>query len=215
MTAASSGGPRYDASLSSQQRKSPENGIWLCQNCAKLVDNDPSSYTLERLNHWKRTAEREAIHEIEGRTLSSIPSDTLASKRLDAYEKLFYALKEISKVVNYLFETEELSKEEKKAVAFGAGLEVAELTDSESFFLDEKIIIHSVGAFVGLDEIFDIDDLIYREAEIDQFRRNIRNAYKMIQSVRDFGELDHSIRSPIIDHFNTLKQTQDLEDQAY
>jgi hypothetical protein len=40
ITAASPDGPRYDQNLSSEQRKSPDNGIWLCQNCAKLVDND-------------------------------------------------------------------------------------------------------------------------------------------------------------------------------
>jgi hypothetical protein len=40
ITAAASGGPRYDKSLSSEQRKLIDNGVWLCQNCAKLVDND-------------------------------------------------------------------------------------------------------------------------------------------------------------------------------
>ena len=40
ITAASPGGPRYDPTLSSEQRSSPDNAIWLCQGCAKLVDND-------------------------------------------------------------------------------------------------------------------------------------------------------------------------------
>jgi len=40
ITAAASDGPRYDPALSSDERKSPPNGIWLCQSCAKLVDND-------------------------------------------------------------------------------------------------------------------------------------------------------------------------------
>lgn len=42
ITAASRKGPRYDSALSPEERRCPENGIWLCQNCAKLVDNDPS-----------------------------------------------------------------------------------------------------------------------------------------------------------------------------
>jgi len=40
ITAASAGGPRYDAGLSPEQRRSIDNGIWLCQTCAKLVDSD-------------------------------------------------------------------------------------------------------------------------------------------------------------------------------
>jgi hypothetical protein len=34
-------GPRYDPVLTVEQRCSVANGIWLCQNCAKLIDNDP------------------------------------------------------------------------------------------------------------------------------------------------------------------------------
>jgi hypothetical protein len=42
MTAASPGGPRYDLLLTAEQRRSAENGIWLCPSCGKLVDNDDS-----------------------------------------------------------------------------------------------------------------------------------------------------------------------------
>src|SRR5262249_52736624 len=60
ITAASMGGPRYDASLTSGERRHPRNGIWLCQNCAKLVDNDESRFTVEILRKWKADTEREA-----------------------------------------------------------------------------------------------------------------------------------------------------------
>ncbi|HUU49631.1 MAG TPA: hypothetical protein VMW81_01575 [Nitrospinota bacterium] len=66
ITAAATGGPRYDSSLSSDERKSADNGIWLCQNCAKLVDNDPVRYTVEVLREWKKSAEDAALSEIEG-----------------------------------------------------------------------------------------------------------------------------------------------------
>lgn len=45
ITAASPGGPRYDPNLTPEQRRSPENAIWLCQTHAKLVDNDPTRFT--------------------------------------------------------------------------------------------------------------------------------------------------------------------------
>ena len=41
------------------------NGLWLCQSCAKLVDNDESRYTKELLLRWKQDAEQEALREIE------------------------------------------------------------------------------------------------------------------------------------------------------
>lgn len=60
ITAASPKGPRYDASLTSTERRSPENGLWCCQTCGKLVDNDPDRYTVDELKEWKRLSERAA-----------------------------------------------------------------------------------------------------------------------------------------------------------
>ena len=65
ITAASKGGPRHDSTLSESQRSSPENGIWLCQNCAKLVDNDIKKYSARRLRHWKVLAEKRAFARLE------------------------------------------------------------------------------------------------------------------------------------------------------
>ena len=65
ITAASEGGPRYNPSLSTTERKSAENGIWLCQSCAKLVDSDPNKYTVEQLKRWKSVAEQRATKALE------------------------------------------------------------------------------------------------------------------------------------------------------
>jgi len=65
ITAAAPGGPRYDARLSPSERKSIQNGIWLCQSCAKLIDSDPERYTLSLLEEWKQKAEAAALAEIE------------------------------------------------------------------------------------------------------------------------------------------------------
>lgn len=53
ITAASKGGPRYDESLSPKDRASISNGIWLCSNCASLIDREPEKYTGELLKEWK------------------------------------------------------------------------------------------------------------------------------------------------------------------
>ena len=65
VTAASPRGPRYDPALSPEERSAVENGIWLCQNCAKLIDNDPGRYTVAVLRAWKQRAEQAALREIE------------------------------------------------------------------------------------------------------------------------------------------------------
>ena len=66
ITAAAPGGPRFNPNLTNEERKSPDNGIWLCQNCSKLVDNDPARYPVEILQDWKQFAENAALSEIEG-----------------------------------------------------------------------------------------------------------------------------------------------------
>lgn len=81
ITAASPGGPRYDPSLTQEQRQSPENGIWLCQNCAKLADNDLLRYPKELLRAWKTQAEASALAALEGRAEPQ-PSDLSAELEL-------------------------------------------------------------------------------------------------------------------------------------
>lgn len=60
ITAASPDGPRYNSDISTEQRKSLDNGIWLCQSCAKLIDSDPAKFTIDLLAEWKTLAERKA-----------------------------------------------------------------------------------------------------------------------------------------------------------
>jgi hypothetical protein len=59
ITAAAPGGERYDPALTPEQRKAPENGIWLCQTCSKLIDSDSTKYTVDLLNRWKADSEAE------------------------------------------------------------------------------------------------------------------------------------------------------------
>ena len=58
--AAAPGGPRYDARMTSIERGDIDNALWLCQNCAKLVDNDPGRYTADLLRQWRRLSEAAA-----------------------------------------------------------------------------------------------------------------------------------------------------------
>ena len=98
ITAASADGPRFDPSLTPDKRRSAENGIWLCQSCAKLVDNAPIRYGVDVLHQWKALAETTAARELEQQRsfdadsgqvfmeLERIMPDLLAEMRKDLTE---------------------------------------------------------------------------------------------------------------------------------
>lgn len=79
ITAASPGGNRYDASPTPEQRRSADNGIWLCQNCAKLIDSDEGQFPVKLLRAWKVIAEAKADRSIQCNlpVISTSPADQL------------------------------------------------------------------------------------------------------------------------------------------
>ena len=66
ITAAAERGPRYDATLTADERASAENGIWLCQTCSRLIDSDESSHSPDQLREWKEFSEMRAYLGIRG-----------------------------------------------------------------------------------------------------------------------------------------------------
>lgn len=77
ITAASPGGPRYDPSLTNEQRSDASNGIWMCYSHAKLIDSEKCSYPADKLRMWKCQHEKDVA---EGR-FSDINTDTAYSCR--------------------------------------------------------------------------------------------------------------------------------------
>ena len=61
ITAAAAGGPRYDPSLSAEERGSEENGIWLCSTHAALIDRDVDRFPTPVLRDWKSEIEHRAM----------------------------------------------------------------------------------------------------------------------------------------------------------
>lgn len=117
ITAAAPGGPRYDPSLMQQQRESPENGIWLCQNCQIRVDRDTARYSTKLLKSWKSLAEINAdqslgrpfdrSQDLELEILSDIPPTTNRSWTPD---------------VNAYLEALKSADEQHEVLATGTGL---------------------------------------------------------------------------------------------
>jgi hypothetical protein len=78
ITAAAPGGPRYDEAATFEERASFENGIWLCQSCGKLVDNDPEAFTVAVLRRWKEQAEAKALNAVSGSVQDELPQPVTA-----------------------------------------------------------------------------------------------------------------------------------------
>jgi hypothetical protein len=66
ITAAASGGPRFDPRLATSQRSHAANGIWLCSACADLIDKDEERFPVTINQQWKREAEAAANRGIKG-----------------------------------------------------------------------------------------------------------------------------------------------------
>ena len=74
ISAASLNGPRYNAELSSEERSDSSNGIWLCQNCARLIDTDLHNHPPSLLFEWKAIREASAALEMRGLEVRVRPS---------------------------------------------------------------------------------------------------------------------------------------------
>lgn len=88
ITAASPGGPRYDPALDPLERSAEANGLWLCQNCGKLIDSDVARYTVSTLRAWKTEAEHRAWMMLQAGVGHTDDSLVLALPQLDSPDSL-------------------------------------------------------------------------------------------------------------------------------
>jgi len=65
ITAASPGGPRFDAGATKQARTSIRNGLWLCQSCSTMIDRDRARFEPALLQQWKLRAEAAAAADLK------------------------------------------------------------------------------------------------------------------------------------------------------
>ena len=76
--AAATNGPRYDSQMDSNERKSIDNGVWMCRHHAKLIDADFINYSAETIRQWKNLAERETYKALKQQEeVTSPPPTTL------------------------------------------------------------------------------------------------------------------------------------------
>jgi hypothetical protein len=80
--AAAEGGPRYDPSMTPQERSSVANGMWTCRNHGTAIDSADSEYTIELLRRWKREAETYARQRVLDGAVQAITKITPAAADL-------------------------------------------------------------------------------------------------------------------------------------
>ena len=83
ITAASPGGPRYNVSMTEKERKSIENGIWLCVNCSTIIDKDPDSFPIDLLKSWKISSEQQLSDKLKGIIAETVEDKKLAFLEVD------------------------------------------------------------------------------------------------------------------------------------
>jgi len=87
INAASPGGPRYDKNMDKAARKAIENGIWLCSNCATIIDRDPGGYSPSLLSQMKEKAEQLASEEYGNFPVSRREYDALYGLTVGSLKK--------------------------------------------------------------------------------------------------------------------------------
>ena len=78
IAAAAEGGPRYDKKMSSEDRSSISNGLWLCSNCHDQVDRNVDSYPTKLLRQIKNEAESRAKRELGVATSKQATNGTVS-----------------------------------------------------------------------------------------------------------------------------------------
>jgi len=85
--AAARGGPRYDETMSPEDRSSVKNGIWMCRDHGKAIDSTDPEFTAERLREWKKQAEYESRRRVlrnEAAAGQAVAATTQLAERIRA-----------------------------------------------------------------------------------------------------------------------------------
>ncbi|AZE23154.1 MULTISPECIES: HNH endonuclease [Pseudomonas] len=82
------GSARYDEKMASSDRSAITNAIWLCGNCHKRIDDDPSKYPPGLLFEWQREHERR-ISEQLGKTAAEV-RHRYEKRHLEEFGRLSY-----------------------------------------------------------------------------------------------------------------------------
>ncbi|AXY73199.1 hypothetical protein D3H65_04070 [Paraflavitalea soli] len=162
ITGASIGGPRYDIKLSKSERAHIDNGIWLCSNCATLIDKDEKRYPIQLLKKWKEEAEEESRSNLN-RLVTKTPTN---SHVLNLKADSSTALNDV--IADF--------KNEKIKLAFynGTDLNRIEIVSLLDAFYDDIIHGKLRGGAFSTDQI-----VVETDAEYDRLKSLVRHSNRI------------------------------------
>jgi len=175
ITAASQNGPRFDPLLTAEERASAANGIWLCQNCAKLIDSDTAQYTIEVLQRWKIEREAEARRQI-GRASAEPSRDLIVELHVGELIE-----SGVGRTPKFLFKV--ANPNQRPATIWGAGVEAPDAGISVPIFKPELLVFPPRLAFPR--EIDDGQGFAFSGA-VDYFESELRSK-KVVPPVQVIG----------------------------
>jgi hypothetical protein len=109
ITATSPKGPRFDPTLSPEERRSEENGIWVCTRHDREIDTDSPGYSIKTLKGLKGLREERAAKEL-GQPLST--EDQSACVIELPYADNIYQVFEIIQTQTYTCSTTKVFREQ-------------------------------------------------------------------------------------------------------
>jgi hypothetical protein len=84
LRAAAEGGPRFDRDQTTEERRAPANGIWVCHDCSDLIDKDRAAFPAEMLLTMKLQHEQWVSQEDLVPELPAVSVQTYAGLALSA-----------------------------------------------------------------------------------------------------------------------------------
>ncbi|XP_064385969.1 uncharacterized protein LOC135334631 [Halichondria panicea] len=76
IAAAAPGGPRYDPTMTPEERAGVTNGMWMCSNCHDIIDRDVDEYPTAKLRAMRKKAEQRAKAEMGVGTSKGVSETT-------------------------------------------------------------------------------------------------------------------------------------------
>lgn len=197
IAAASQGGARYDASLSSEERKSISNGIWLCWNCSKFIDDDETKYPVSRLQEWKKDAEQRATERIAN------PSPALKASGLfksGITKSLLAELKKQKNVIDSYIDYYDANKDRMDELSTHTPsnkpmIDMQHNIKADlSFWNNIKLAVHTEFSVDDSKEINGIFDLLYQFSEsgyvlLEPIEALSRKAHEWIEKLTEIENL--------------------------
>lgn len=109
ITGAAPKGPRYDKDLTSENRSSISNGIWLCQNHAKMIDCDTETWTKNKLHEIKHDHEKYVREKLGIPLITNLHSTKTITPRESAFVVVDFLDESYKKFISPILEDKQLS----------------------------------------------------------------------------------------------------------